>query len=183
MKGRRGAGPGYASAPVFLPLLLVFIVLPLAELYVIVQVGGAIGILPTLALLLLASFLGAGLLRSQGRAAWERFNTALANGRVPAREVADGALIVFGGALLLTPGFITDVFGICLLLPPTRAVIRSGLGVLASRRIAFGWAVRRTTTRPRAGQSDPGRRDWDVEGTATEVRDSTELGPGGDGRG
>lgn len=167
----------------FVLILVVFIALPLAELYVIIKLGGAIGVLPTLALLLLASFLGAGLLRSQGRAAWERFNTALANGRVPGREVADGAMIVFGGALLLTPGFITDAFGLCLLLPPTRALIRRGLGVLAARRIAFGWAVRGVATGPggRPAGEQPGRA-YDVDGTATEIGDPTELGPG-DGTG
>ena len=85
-------------------LVLLFIVLPIAELYVIIQVGGAIGVLPTLALLMLDSLLGAALPRSQSRAAWERFNRALAEGRVPGREVFDGAMIIFGGALLLTPG-------------------------------------------------------------------------------
>ena len=89
-------------------LVLIFIVLPIAELYVIIKVGGAIGVLPTIALLIADSFLGAALLRAQGRAAWRRFNEALALGRVPAREVFDGAMIILGGAFLITPGFITD---------------------------------------------------------------------------
>src|ERR687891_2875139 len=122
-------------------LLILFIGLPIAELYVIIQVGQAIGVLPTLAILLLDGFVGAALARSQGRTAWERFNRALAEGRVPARETFDGAMIILGGALLLTPGFITDVVGFGLLLPPTRALIRRGLGRLARRRVAFTWGV------------------------------------------
>ncbi len=105
-------------------LFLVFVILPIAELYVIIQVGGAIGILPTLALLLADGFLGAYLTRTQGRTAWRRFNQAIAEGRVPAKETYDGAAIVFGGALLLSPGFITDILGIILLIPPTRAIMR-----------------------------------------------------------
>src|SRR4051794_32345940 len=108
-------------------LLIVFIVVPIVELYVIIQVGQEIGALPTIAILIVDSLLGSWLLRSQGRAAWRRFNETLAAGRAPARETADGALIIFGGALLLTPGFITDIFGLLFLLPPTRAVIRAYL--------------------------------------------------------
>ena len=92
-------------------LVLIFIVVPIAELYVIIQVGGAIGVIPTLVLLLLDALLGSMLLRHQGRAAWVRFNRALAENRLPHKEVFDGVLIIFGGALLITPGFITDIFG------------------------------------------------------------------------
>jgi UPF0716 protein FxsA len=102
----------------------VFVALPIAEIYVIIQVGEAIGALPTIAILIADSVLGSWLLRSQGRAAWRRFNQAVAAGRPPAREVLDGFLIVTGGALLITPGFISDVLGLVLLLPPTRALIR-----------------------------------------------------------
>jgi len=115
-----------------MPLLLVllFVAVPIAELYVIIQIGQAIGALPTIALLILASVLGAALMRSQGRAGWRRFNAATAEGRVPGREVIDGALIILGGALLLTPGFLSDILGLILLLPPTRAIVR---GMLARR--------------------------------------------------
>jgi UPF0716 protein FxsA len=115
-----------------MPLLLVFIfiVVPIAELYVLIQIGQAIGVLPTIALLILDSILGAALMRQQGRAAWLRFNRALTEGRVPGREVIDGVLVIFGGALLLTPGFLSDILGLFLLLPPTRAIIR---GLLVRR--------------------------------------------------
>ncbi|HVF79836.1 MAG TPA: FxsA family protein [Solirubrobacteraceae bacterium] len=107
-----------------LVLVLVFIVVPIVELYVLIQIGQAIGILPTIALLIVDSILGAVLMRSQGRAAWMRLHRALAEGRVPGREVIDGALVIFGGALLLTPGFLSDILGLILLLPPTRALVR-----------------------------------------------------------
>lgn len=108
-------------------LVVLFIVVPIAELYVIIQVGEAIGVWPTLLLLLLDALLGSLLLRHQGRGAWRRFNEALAQRRFPGKEVGDGLLIVIGGTLLLAPGFITDIFGLLLLIPPTRAIARSVL--------------------------------------------------------
>src|SRR3954471_9129410 len=152
-------------------LIVLFIVVPIVELFVIIQVGEAIGVLPTIALLIADSVLGSMLMRSQGRTAWRRFNAALAEGRMPHREVLDGALVIFGGALLLTPGFLTDILGAILLLPPTRALVR---GVVAPRVL------------PRVGRSSCGgtggapgnggarRRPptsggADVEGTATEI--------------
>src|SRR6266540_563235 len=120
-----------------LPLVLLFIVVPIVEIYVIIQVGQAIGALWTIALLVADSILGSMLMRSQGRAAWRRFNETVACGRVPAREVLDGALVIFGGALLLTPGFVTDIFGLIFLLPPTRTVVRR----LLVRRFAGRFTV------------------------------------------
>jgi UPF0716 protein FxsA len=141
-----------------LALIALFIVLPLAELYVILQVGDSIGIGWTILLLVADSILGSLLLRSQGRVVWRRFNEALREGRMPHREVQDGVLVIFGGAFLITPGFITDVVGVLLLLPPTRAVIRRlGMRVLARRAAK--------AARSRSGQEQP----FDVEGSATEV--------------
>src|ERR671933_2941690 len=117
------------------PLLLLFILVPIAEIAVIIQVGEAIGVWWTIAILIADSVLGSALMRSQGRAAWRRFNAAVAAGRPPAREVLDGALVIFGGALLLTPGFITDVFGLAFLLPPTRALLRRLLVRRLGRRM------------------------------------------------
>jgi UPF0716 protein FxsA len=142
-----------------LPLVLLFIVVPIVEIYVIIQVGQAIGALWTIALLVADSILGSMLMRAQGRAAWRRFNEAIAGGRVPAREVIDGVLVIFGGALLLTPGFVTDVFGLAFLLPPTRALIRR----LLVRRFAGRFVVSRPGSAPPRG---PG---FDVDGTASEV--------------
>jgi UPF0716 protein FxsA len=158
-------------------LVLIFIVLPIAELYVILQVGEAIGVLPTIALLIVDSFLGAALLRSQGRAAWRRFNEALALGRIPTREVFDGAMVILGGAFLITPGFITDLIGLLLLIPPTRAAFRGLVSRMARRRAAFTVRTGRWgygTGRGPAGQNgEP--RDYDYEGTAHEVANPREL--------
>jgi UPF0716 protein FxsA len=171
-----------------LVLLALFIGLPILELYVIIQVGGAIGVWPTIALLIADSILGVLLFRSQGRAAWLRFNRALAEGRVPGREVFDGAMVILGGALLLTPGFITDIFGLICLIPPTRALVRRLLGGMARRRVTVSWGPVGWQP-PRAGgngRGDPpprpgGRpgRGYDYEGTASEVPEHPEL-PGED---
>jgi UPF0716 protein FxsA len=139
-----------------LPLVLLFIAVPLAELAVIIQVGQLIGVWWTIGLLLADSLLGSWLLRHQGRAAWRRFNQALQTGRVPTREVLDGTLVIFGGALLLTPGFITDVFGAVLLVPPTRALVRSVL-------------VRRLSHRMVVSAGRRQRTEYDVDGTAVDV--------------
>jgi UPF0716 protein FxsA len=141
-------------------LLLLFIVVPLLELYVILQVGDAIGVLPTIGLLVVDSVLGAMLMRSEGRRAWTRFNLAISEGRVPAREAIDGVLVVFGGALLLTPGFVTDILGAVLLLPFTRPFVRRVLvRRFAGRRVASA----------RTGPRRPPTAGWDVDGTAHEV--------------
>jgi UPF0716 protein FxsA len=121
-----------------LALIVLFIVVPLAELYVIIKVGEAIGVAPTLALLLADSVLGAMLLRHQGRAVWRRFNEALGAGRMPHREVMDGVLVIFGGAFLLTPGFLTDIVGVVLLVPPTRSLVRRLLVRRLTRRVSLG---------------------------------------------
>jgi UPF0716 protein FxsA len=161
-------------------LLLLFIVVPIVELYVILQVGQAIGVLPTIALLIADSILGSVLMRSQGRATWGRFNAAVVEGRVPHREVLDGVLVIFGGALLLTPGFATDVLGVLLLLPPTRAVIRGVLvrrllpRMVASSLGGIGRSPGGGPGGPRAGRT-PGARGADVEGSATEVDDPRRL--------
>src|SRR4051794_10864233 len=108
-------------------LILVFIIVPIAELYVIFKIGDAIGWAPTLGLLVVDSLLGAWLLKSQGRTVWRRFQETMQAGRVPHREVFDGVLVIFGGAFLITPGFLSDIVGVFLLLPPTRALMRRWL--------------------------------------------------------
>ena len=113
------------------PLVLLFIAVPIAELYVILQVGDAIGVVPTILLLAADSLLGSMLLRNQGRSVWRQFNETLGAGRMPHREVFDGVAVIFGGALLITPGFLTDVLGLLLLIPPTRSLLRR----FAARRL------------------------------------------------
>ena len=143
-----------------LALIAIFIAVPLAELYVIFMVGDAIGIVPTLAILVADSILGSLLLKAQGRAVWRRFTENMNAGRIPHREVVDGVLVIFGGAFLITPGFITDIVGILLLLPPTRSLFRG----IVQRRLGAR-AVQATV--PRRGGPD-----WDVDGTATERDDA-----------
>ncbi len=119
-----------------MPLLIVLalVVVPILELYLVVQVGQLIGVLPTLALLVVMSLLGGYLLRREGTRTWRALRETLQAGRMPAREVADGALVILGGALLLTPGFATDAVGLLCILPPSRAVLRRVLtGLVASR--------------------------------------------------
>jgi len=145
-----------------LPLLLIiFVLVPIAELAVIIQVGQEIGVWWTIAILILDSVLGAMLMRSQGRIAWRRFNEALQAGRPPAREVLDGVLVIFGGAFLLTPGFITDIFGALFLIPPTRAIVRR----LLVKRFSERMIVAARTRTGSWGTTRPG----DVDGTAVDV--------------
>jgi UPF0716 protein FxsA len=152
-------------------LAILFIVVPIVELYLIIQVGQLIGVVPTLLLLVADAVLGALLLRHQGRGAWQRFNRALQERRFPGREVADGLMIAIGGTLLLTPGFITDVFGLILLIPPTRAIVRRLMRTVIGRRfLVVGLGERATRSR---GPS----RSYDYEGMAedTEEGDNPRL--------
>jgi UPF0716 protein FxsA len=148
-------------------LIVVFIVVPLAELYVILRVGDAIGWAPTLAILVADSLIGSFLLKNQGRAVWRRFNEAMREGRVPHREVIDGALVIFGGAFLITPGFLTDIVGILLLLPPTRSFFRKVVVARLGGRVVFaGMDAAGRRVAGRRGRTAPDG-DW-VEGTASD---------------
>lgn len=115
-------------------LLIAFLAVPLVELWVIGEVAGLIGLGWTLLVLLADSLAGAWLVRREGTRAWRAFREALAGGQIPTREMVDGALILVGGALLLTPGFVTDVVGLAAVAPPTRAALNAGL----RRRIGSG---------------------------------------------
>jgi len=137
----------------FLPIVWL-----LAELFVAIQVAHAIGALYTVLLLIVSWPLGGWALRSQGRAAWRRLNAAISAGRSPGREVLDGVLILIGGLLLIVPGFLSDVVGICALLPPTRSLVRGRL----SRYLQGRFAVRATRSRGVG-------RSYDVDSTATDV--------------
>ena len=117
------------------PLLVVlFLVVPFVELFVIIQVGQAIGALPTIAVLVLISVVGAWLVKREGLGVLRRARARMRSGEVPGSELTDGVLILFAGALLLTPGFLTDVLGILLLLPPVRAGMRQGATRALRRR-------------------------------------------------
>ncbi len=138
--------------------IAVFILWPLAELLVAIQVAHAIGVLATILLLIAGWPVGIWALRSQGRAAWLRLAAAVSEGRPPAREVVDGTLVLAGGTLLMIPGFITDAIGICLLLAPTRALLRPLL--LHNLRSRFVL---------RAARFSRGQSAYDVDSTASDI--------------
>jgi len=115
-------------------LVVLFLLVPLAELYVIIQVGQAFGALTTIGLLIVVSAVGAWLVKREGMSVWRRFQRQVQAGAVPGREIADGVMILFAGALLMSPGFLTDLLGIALLLPPVRAVVRAALMKRAAQR-------------------------------------------------
>lgn len=121
----------------WVPLVLfaAFVVVPLVEIYVVIQVGQVIGPWWTIALLVLDSLLGAWLVKREGRRAWRALRQALDSYRPPAKELADGALVLIGGTLLLTPGFATDVLGFLLVLPFTRPVFRRALSAYVGSRV------------------------------------------------
>lgn len=127
-------------------LFTVFIVVPLVEIYVLVQVGQVIGPWWTILLLVADSILGTWLIRHEGARAWRALREALESGRMPGRELSDGALILVGGTLMLAPGFVTDGLGVLLILPFTRPVFRRLLATLVARRVALG--VTGNATRP-----------------------------------
>jgi UPF0716 protein FxsA len=133
-------------------LVVLFLVVPIVEIAVIVQVGQVIGPWPTVLLLLLESALGAWLVKHEGRRAWDTLRTAGATGRLPSRELADAGLVLVGGTLLLTPGFVTDVFGFFLILPVTRPLAPRMRGVFVARR-ATAAIGRRTGIQPSAWRS------------------------------
>lgn len=120
-------------------LVALFIVMPLVEIWTIIQVGQTIGAWWTILLLVLDSILGTWLIKREGGRAFRALQGALGSGRMPARELADGALILIGGTLMLAPGFVTDAFGILMILPFTRPVFRRVLtSVVASRLVVMG---------------------------------------------
>jgi UPF0716 protein FxsA len=116
-------------------LVAAFVLIPLVEIWAILQVGQLVGPWWTIALLVLDSFIGAWLIRREGGRAWQALRQALQAGRMPARELADGALILIGGTLMLSPGFVLDVAGILLILPFTRPVARRLLTSVVERRL------------------------------------------------
>ena len=133
-----------------LPALVVALVLvPIAELWLILRVAGELGLVPTLLLLVGVSVAGAALLKQQGLATWRRLRSTVAAGRVPASEVTDGALILMGGALLLTPGFLTDAIGLMLLVPATRAALGGAAARLLGRWARGRLAGSSNSRRPR----------------------------------
>jgi UPF0716 protein FxsA len=171
-------------------LILLFIVVPIIELAVFVQVADLVGVGTALALVVLFSFGGAWLMKQQGLSVWRRAQAQLQAGELPTNELVNGILILFAGALMLTPGFATDVLGIFLLLPPTRALVRTALLRRYERRIraafgvpggapfgpsaAGGFATRRVFTGP-ASMGDV----YDVREVDTDPSPRPPSGPSG----
>lgn len=114
--------------------MAVLLLLPVLEILVIIEVGTVIGAWPTVGLLVVISVIGAWLMRREGRRAWQALREAAELGRLPDRELADTPFVMLGGVLLLIPGFITDLFGVLLILPFTRPL---------ARRLGHGYAARR----------------------------------------
>ncbi len=131
-----------------LVLLAMFIVLPIVEIYVIIQVGQLIGVFPTIVLLVFESLLGGWLVKREDRRAWSALTGSISSGRMPGRELADAALVLVGGTLLLTPGFVTDIFGFFFVLPFTRPI---------ARRVLLSYAARRVTTSVSKGGASANR--------------------------
>jgi UPF0716 protein FxsA len=117
-------------------IALALLVVPIVEIFVIIQIGQVIGGWPTVALLIVESALGAWLIKREGRRAWNALRTALDTGKMPGRELADGALVLIGGTLLLTPGFVTDIFGFFFVLPFTRPLARRAMTAFFGRRLS-----------------------------------------------
>jgi UPF0716 protein FxsA len=145
----------------FVVLALVFLVVPIVEIYVMLQVAGAIGVPETILLLIAISFAGAWLAKMAGIGVLTRLQRTVRAGKVPSTEVVDGGLVLLAGALMITPGFLSDCLAILLLLPPSRAVVR---GVVLRRIRARGGLFDVITTVP-AGGGRPGATDdvWDVD--------------------
>ncbi|MGL4178618.1 MAG: FxsA family protein [Dermatophilaceae bacterium] len=130
------------------------LVVPVLEIAVIVAVGRTIGGWPTLGLLIVESLIGAWLVKREGGRAFGALSEALHSGRMPSRQLADAALVLVGGTLLLTPGFATDVVGFLFILPVTRPWARRWLEVAVARRLlglTGGWPGHQRTTTPGEG--------------------------------
>ena len=165
----------------FFVLVFLFLVIPIAELYVIVQVASSVGVLNTIGLLIAISIIGAWLVRAEGFAIINRVRREMSQMRVPSKEIVDGGLVLFAGALMLTPGFLTDAFGLFLLIPPTRALVR---GVIMRR-----YKGRMQVMTPGSGFGGPGsggpgfggaRGDQPGQPGQPGYRGSSQTGPNGE---
>jgi UPF0716 protein FxsA len=145
-----------------LVLLVAFVVVPLLELWVILRVGSVVGAGWTIAALLAVSVVGAWLVKREGRSAWRRFRNALGD-RVPAAEVVDGALVLVGGTLLLTPGFLTDAVGLALVIPPSRALVNRAIRSRVRHQFGLGPAGRTPPPGTGAGRPQDAADPIDVE--------------------
>lgn len=147
-----------ARGRVLATLAVLLFVMPLLEISAIIAVGQVIGLWPTVILLVLESAFGAWLVKREGGRAWRALATALRTGTMPSRELSDAALVLVGGALLLTPGFVTDIVGFLVVAAPTRPIARRILEDVVSRRLLAG--VVPMAPGPSGGAGSP----WDGPG-------------------
>jgi len=152
-------------------ILALFIGIPLIEIYLFIQVGGAIGVWSTIGLVVLTAFIGTALLRQQGLATLARAQSELDRQQLPVRELFDGVCLLIGGLLLLTPGFLTDAFGFALLIPPLRAILGRGVWAALARSRNVHFSV---YGNPGAGPHRPGQRQG--PGPGGPVLDGEEFG-------
>ena len=147
-------------------LFVAFIVVPILELWLISQVADLISWPVTIATLIVEAIVGAWLVKREGRSTWRRFREAIASrNRVPAVEVVDGALVLIGGTLLLTPGFLTDIAAFVFIVPPTRALVNGFIRSRVRGRFGLGGSARTAGTgagRPRSAPVDPAPLDVEV---------------------
>ena len=163
----------------FILILALLIIWPIAELFVMVQVADAIGFFWMLSLIFLSTVSGFLVLRHRGRVHWQRLRGAVSERRPPAREAFDGFMITFGAVLLIIPGFITTGIGLLLLFPPSRWLIRIVLFMLFASR--FRMATTTATWGSRGYNAYRGSRaDYDVEGEAVDVTDQPDGNAGPD---
>lgn len=155
---------------VALVLVGIFVVVPFVEIYLLIQLGQVIGAWWTILVLVADGVLGSYLMRREGRRAWAALQEALSSGRMPAKELADGALILIGGTLLVTPGFVSDVFGLFAVLPMTRPVARRVLARVIARRLTVVTPTRpgRPVQRPGTGQPPGSAPGGVVQGEVVE---------------
>lgn len=150
-------------------LVLAFVVVPIVEIYVLIQVGQVIGAWWTIVLLVLDSLIGSWLIKREGARAFAALRTALESGRMPADELADGALILIGGTFMLSPGFVLDILGVLLILPITRPLFRGVLARVVTKRLTV------------IGPVPPMRRTGGARGAGGAAGDAERPGPGSQG--
>ncbi len=156
-------------------LFLIFVAVPIIEIGLFIQVGGAIGLLPTLSIVVLTAIIGTWLMRAQGIAALKKLQSSLETGTNPADPIANGALILVAGILLLTPGFFTDSLGLALLIPPLRqAIIKWIAARMAARATVYASATYTSSTRGSAAHTV-------VDGDFEVVENNTNAKPGTSG--
>jgi UPF0716 protein FxsA len=165
-------------------ILAMFIGIPLIEIYLFIQVGGAIGVWSTIGLVILTAFIGTALLRQQGLATLARAQSELDQQHLPVRELFDGVCLLVGGLLLLTPGFLTDTLGFALLIPPLRAILGRGVwaALARSRNVHFSVHDNPGSNHQRPGkQRGPGSGGPVLDGEEFGVRrDEDDNGPDGE---